>query len=149
MIKHKLTVLTGALLLGLGGAAAAGEKNKPAQQAGMENRTQTTTQSESATHGPAVSGFARGQADVRTTPPASPPGHSVSQVARSQGNWMQLDADGDGTLSDAEIAADAQLAADLDTYDSDGDGQLTRAEFDAYVLANVETDVAVEDDAQE
>ena len=145
MNKHKITVLAGALLMGMGATAyAGGDKNKSADPMATETTSAVTTQADDTlvdgdvapTHGETVSEYARSQAEARDgTPPDSPPGHSISHVARSQGDWKQLDVDADGTLSDTEIAADTDLAAQLDAYDGDGDGTLTRAEYDAYVLA--------------
>jgi len=143
MNKQKSTILVGAVVLGLSGAAFAGEEGQKtaAQTAQPTEQTDVTTQS---THGDTVSSFAREQArqrqDADMAPPESPPGAAVSQVAQGQRDWSRLDTDGDGILSDLELQADADLVANLDTYDTDGDGSLSRAEFDASLGATASSD---------
>lgn len=153
MMKTKLTVLASALLFALSGAAIAQQSSPTAQPTttpttGTQSGTQDTTATESSTHGSTVSGVARGQqGQDAMSPPETPPGALVSEVAQGQGDWMQLDADGDGILSDTEIQADTELAAAVATYDTDADGQLSRVEFDSYVRANADGSLTADVDA--
>lgn len=148
MKLHKTSVLAGALVLGLGGSGFAAEGTpSPAPVNSQGATTQSATPPES-THGDTVSEFARDAAMQRQEsmpPPDDPPGSAISPVAQGQRDWTQLDIDGDGVLSDAEIQADSSLAASVPDYDADGDGQITRAEFDAYLGATAGAEI---DDAE-
>ena len=142
MNKQKTTVLVGALVLGLSGAAFAGEEGQKTPTTAQSSQ-QTEVEAQS-THGDTVSSYAQDQAQQRQdsdmAPPESPPGSSISQVAQGQRDWTRLDSDGDGSLNELELQADTELAANLDTYDTDGDGSLSRAEFDSYLGATASAD---------
>jgi hypothetical protein len=123
-MKLQLTALAAALILSVN--VAAGEKPATADKAGTKPTQSTTTTSDRYVHGDTVRETAMRDA---TGKPISPPGEDVSQVARTQGDFMRLDTDKDGVLSADELGADADLTARLDTLDTDGDGVISRTEF--------------------
>jgi len=55
--------------------------------------------------------------------------YSADPLGTVFAEWLH--ADGDGMISSAEAAADADLRKDWDTADVNQDGQLERAEFSA------------------
>ncbi len=50
--------------------------------------------------------------------------------------FKDLDADGDGKLSAAEVRSQATLSKDFKTADGDGDGYVSAAEFTSWSAAN-------------
>ncbi len=76
-------------------------------------------------------------------------GLSLSAFAETRVGFGELDADGDGVLTEAELssyasqtlseeASDAQVARLIDRYDTDGDGEISAAEVSG------QTDAAAE-----
>ena len=121
-MKFQTTALAAALLLSVN--AFADDKAT----------TTSTTADDGYVHGETVREAAQRDA---TGQPLSPPGATVSQTARTQGEFMQLDTDKDGTLSADELSADAELNARIDELDADGDGVISRTEYNTS-LANVD-----------
>lgn len=54
-----------------------------------------------------------------------------TEKARREAQFNQLDADGDGYLSQAELQGEVELAAERDNLDRDDDGRVSRSEFAA------------------
>jgi hypothetical protein len=107
-MSMKPTALAAALMLGIGsvaiakGAQAQATPAAPQQSTQAQTQTQTGTSQTSATHGATVSGAARTQADnlrQGETPPATPPGRSISEVARGQQDPQTDIDDTDSTVS--------------------------------------------------
>jgi Ca2+-binding EF-hand superfamily protein len=61
---------------------------------------------------------------------------SEDREARIAAKFAKLDADGNGSISEAEIAGHGKLAALFDEADGDGDGALSRDEFTAFKKAH-------------
>lgn len=80
---------------------------------------------------------------MSAVPPPPPPVQSQdatqavdhSDVAQ-RARWAGIDADGDGRISAAEAAVDADFSANFEMMDGDGDGFVTDAEFRAHAKAN-------------
>lgn len=53
--------------------------------------------------------------------------------------WGRLDADGNGSISTEEAAADASFNSGFAKADSDGDGSVTQAEYDVYAKVHLST----------
>ncbi len=62
--------------------------------------------------------------------PSSPPAPS-SQPAQQGASFESLDTNGDGKISRAEAAANANVAAQFDKYDQNGDGYIERSEVNS------------------
>ena len=60
-------------------------------------------------------------------------------------SFEALDADGDASLSKAEVPADAALAARFASYDQDRSDALSRAEYDRYAV-NAADDLFADDE---
>lgn len=75
--------------------------------------------------------------------PMDPPGQTVRDTAHLQGDFMQLDADRNGTISRAELQSDVDLVTHFGTLDADGNGELSRVEF------NSQTSLVSEPDEEE
>lgn len=129
---------------GVSGAALA---EKPVQDQSVNpasastTATDTTPQDDTYTHGQAVQQAAQ---DARTQTEQNR-GELVSEAAHTQRDFMKFDADKNGTLSTAELAADTELTANFSTLDENGDGILSRAEFDGHLQLG-DTDETVEDE---
>ena len=124
------TTIAALIAAGASGVALA---EKPVKDTSVTPATPTTatdtTADDSYNHGDAVSQAAKDAQMDRTAPPASPPGQAVREVAQTQGDFMQFDADKNGTLSREELAAETDLTTNFGTLDTDGDGILSRTEF--------------------
>lgn len=124
------TTIAALIAAGASGAALA---DKPVKDTSVTPATPVTatdtTADDAYNHGQAVSQAAKEAQTDRTSPPETPPGHAVREVAQTQGDFMQLDADKNGTLSRAELSAETELTTNFGTLDTDGDGILSRTEF--------------------
>lgn len=72
--------------------------------------------------------------DQETPPPKShgdapPPSDPATPMPRA---FQELDANGDGSITKDEAAADPALTQAFGTLDQDADGKLTRAEYEGY-----------------
>lgn len=63
------------------------------------------------------------------------PAAAGGTAAPGRGSWTPLDLNGDGQLSLAEVAGDAEVVTRFDRADRNKDGKLSKAEFDR--LANL------------
>ena len=128
------TTIAALIAAGASGAALA---DKPVKDTSVTPATPTTatdtTADDAYTHGDAVSQAAKEMQTDRTSPPETPPGHAVRELAQTQGDFMQFDADKNGTLSREELAAETELTTNFGTLDKDGDGILSRTEFNGSV----------------
>lgn len=63
---------------------------------------------------------------------------ALSSAAAAEGTkkFEDLDKDGDGSITQADVPADHELATSFASYDTDKDTKLSRAEFDAYTGMN-------------
>lgn len=139
-MKFQTTALAAALLLSMNAFA-----EDPAKvQAQSTTSTTETATDDTYVHGQAVRETAMRDA---TGKPISPPGEEVSQVARTQGDFMQLDTDRDGSLSSEELSASADL--DATALDSDGDGLISRTEFNASLASGDDAEEDFEDELDE
>lgn len=144
-MKIQTTALAAALLLSVN--AFAEDKATTNQNRSTTATTETTTtDTDTYRHGEAVRETAMRDA---TGKPISPPGETVSQVARTQGDFMQLDSDRDGSLSADELSADADLNARVDTIDTDGDGIISRTEFNTSLASGDDAEEDFEDELDE
>jgi hypothetical protein len=136
-MKLQTTALAAALLLSV---------NAFAEDPAKVQTQSTTSTTETATNDTYVHGEAVREAAMRdaTGKPISPPGAEVSQVARTQGDFMRLDTDGDGSLSADELSANADL--DLATLDTDGDGVISRTEFNTSLASGDDIDEDFDDE---
>lgn len=139
------TTIAALFAAGVSGAALA---EKPVQDQSVNpasastTATQTPTQTdETYNHGQAVSQAAQ---DAREQTDQNR-GELVREAAHTQRDFMKFDADKNGTLSTAELAADTELTTNFATLDENGDGILSRAEFDGHLQLG-DTDDTVEDE---
>lgn len=139
-MKFQTTALAAALLLSMNAFA---EDPAKVQTQSTTSTTETATD-DTYVHGQAVRETAMRDA---TGKPISPPGEEVSQVARTQGDFMQLDTDRDGSLSSEELSASADL--DATALDSDGDGLISRTEFNASLASGDDAEEDFEDELDE
>ena len=127
------TTIAALIAAGASGAALA---DKPVKDQSVTPATSTTatdtTADDAYVHGQAVSQAAQEQQQLDPKP-ALPPGEAVREVAHTQRDFMQFDADKNGTLSRAELNADTELTTHFGTLDEDGDGILSRAEFNGHL----------------
>ena len=138
------TTIAALIAAGASGAALA---DKPVKDQSVTPATPTTATEPAPTdtynHGQAVSQAAQEAQMDRTSPPSNPPGEAVREVAHTQRDFMQFDADKNGTLSREELASETELTTNFGTLDADGDGILSRTEF------NSSLELADEDDLEE
>ena len=136
------TTIAALIAAGASGAALA---DKPAQDQSVTpasptpTATQTPPTDQAYNHGNAVcqaAEAARAQDEVNR-------GALVREAAHTQRDFMQFDADQNGTLSSAELAGDADLTSNFSALDKDGDGIISRTEFDGHLA--LDTDDGDED----
>lgn len=133
-MKRLLSTTIAALIAA--GASGIALADKPVKDQSVTPATSTTatdtTTDDAYIHGQEVSQAARAQQQLD---PKSdlPPGHAVREVAHTQRDYMQLDADKDGTLSRVELNTDTELTTNFGTLDENGDGLLSRAEFNGHL----------------
>ena len=145
-MKRLLTTTIAALIAA--GASGVVLAEKPVKDLSVTPATSTTatdtTADDAYIHGQEVSQAAQAQQQLDPKPDL-PPGHAVREVAHTQRDFMQFDADKNGTLSRVELNADTVLTTNFGTLDENGDGLLARAEFNGHLELG-QTDDDLEDE---
>ena len=141
--NRNLLAITVAALLLSPTAWAQSETGQPVDQAVHD----TATQSAPERAPQAVSKGATEQTEQmeHSTPPPSPPQSQGAEHAASHSSivqrdlWTRLDTNGDGKISTAEGAVDADFNAEFGTLDADKDGFVTDTEY--RTAAKTDTDM--------
>ena len=144
------TILSIALLAGLGSIATIASADPPAHSNARANKPASTAPATTPVVDPAMPAeratIPPGQVVPRDPAGDAPRGQIVSQVAHATRDFKGLDSNRDGIIQRTELPADHGLVSAWTTYDLDTNASLSRAEFDAYVLATVGIDTEDEED---
>jgi hypothetical protein len=150
IMKRVLTTTIAALLAAGASSVAFAQTTSPTPSTPTTQPTPATPPTDTSTtaqdnHGSTVREAA--QHDT-TGKPSTPPGQDVRETAHLQRDFMKLDADKNGSLSQTELSSDVELTGNFSTLDENGDGILSRDEFNGHLDLDADTDIddTVEDE---